>query len=264
MSCITLLSDFGLQDAAVASARGILMQLAPGVTIVDISHLAEPFHMQQAAYLLRSAYRHFAPGTVHVVLFDIFSDRQPRLLLCEKEGYFFMAPDNGILALALGDRFERVWCCYDLQPPDVFRDWLHAVGRTAQRLLTQGADALGLEPCTMKVAPRHWQPIVQADSIECHVIYVDRFGNVVTNLTQELFRQTARDRGFRIQFMRDEEITTLSSHYFLAPEGAPLCRFNAEGYLEISINRGSAGTLLGLKPAGEQQVMYNTIKIYFE
>ena len=100
MACITLMSDFGLQDASVASAKGILMQYAPAIPIVDISHLIEPYHLQQAAYILASAYRNFPEGTCHVLLFDVFAEKDPRLLLCEKDGHYFLAPDNGILALA--------------------------------------------------------------------------------------------------------------------------------------------------------------------
>jgi S-adenosylmethionine hydrolase len=264
MSCITLLSDFGLQDASLATAKGILMQHVPGVPVVDISHLSDPFQqMQQAAYLLRVTYRNFPAGTVHLVLFDIFSEEKPRLLLCEKEGYFFLAPDNGILSLALGEEFDRVWKCYELQPPARFRDWLHAAGRTISSLLAEGA-VKDLESCEMKVAPQRWQPVVRPDSIECHVVYLDRFGNVVTNLTQDLFEKTRKGRSFRVVFMHDEEIDTLSTYYETTRRDRALCRFNTEGYFEIAFNRGNAGMLLGLKPVREEQVMYNIIKIYFE
>ena len=83
MGCITLLSDFGLADASVASAKGILIQHKPLANIIDISHQVEPFHLQQAAYLLLAAYSNFPKGTCHVLLFDIFSDNTPTMLLCE-------------------------------------------------------------------------------------------------------------------------------------------------------------------------------------
>lgn len=264
MSCITLLSDFGLQDASVASAKGILMQHVPNVPLVDITHEVEPFHMQQAAYLLAAAYRDFAPGTCHILLFDVFSESHPRLLLCEKDGHYFLSPDNGVLSLAFGDGIDKVWRCYELQPPGVFRDWLHETGKIAATLQTQPAAALQLGNCELKNAPIHCQPIISANSIECQVIHIDRYENVVLNITQQQFDTVAQGRPFSIQFMRGEEINALHTHYYNVKPSEELCRFNATGYLEIAINRGKAASLFGLQLYREQHLIYNTIKIFFE
>jgi S-adenosyl-L-methionine hydrolase (adenosine-forming) len=264
MSCITLLSDFGLTDASVASAKGILMQYVPGIPIVDISHSIEPFHLQQAAYILATGYRNFAKGTVHVVLFDVFAERQPRLLLCEKNGHYFLAPDNGILALAFSSGYDQVWNCLELQRENVFKDWLHRAGEIIRLIQTQGPEALQLTPCELKNAPLHWLPKVDGNVVECHVIHIDRFENVVINITKQQFEEVGHGRPFRIQFMRDEEITSISNHYTDEKEGEKLCRFNGTGYLEIAINRGKAASLLGLRLHQKQHLMYNTIKIFFE
>src|SRR5215210_4975359 len=129
MPCVTLLSDFGLQDASVAIAKGILMQHVPDAQIVDLSHLVETFNIQQAAYLLLSAYKNFPKGSCHVLLFDVFSERQPRLMLCEYEGHYLLAPDNGVLSLAFGERLTEVWQCYVLNAAGAFSDWLQETGR---------------------------------------------------------------------------------------------------------------------------------------
>jgi S-adenosylmethionine hydrolase len=100
--------------------------------------------------------------------------------------------------------------------------------------------------------------------VECHVIHIDRFENVVINLTKEIFEQVGKGRPFSIQFMRDEEIKQLSTHYYNVQEGEKLCRFNETGYLEIAINRGKAASLLGLQLHRDRRLMYNTIKVYFE
>ena len=114
MACITLLSDFGLQDASVAIAKGILMQHAPGLPIFDISHDIKPFHSGQAAYLLSSAYKNFPAGTCHILLFDLFSETNPRLVLCEHMDSYFLAPDNGLLPLALGNETSNALQCFEL------------------------------------------------------------------------------------------------------------------------------------------------------
>lgn len=263
MGFITLLSDFGLQDASVASAKGILLQQVPQTTIVDITHLVEPFHLQQAAYLLAASYKNFPPGTCHILLFDVFSEHTPSLILCEKDGHYFLAPDNGILSLAFGTVPANVWKCFELQPAGVFKDWLTETGKIAAALQTRQPQTLGLPPYELKHAPQHLRPKIDGNTVECHVIHIDRFENVVINITREQFEKIGRNRPFRIQFIR-EEVSSISTHYNNVREGEKLCRFNQTGYLEIAINRGKAATLFGLKLNREQHLIYSTIKIFFE
>ncbi len=264
MSCITLLSDFGLQDASVASAKGILMQHAPDASFVDITHLVEPFHLQQAAYLTRAAYRNFPIGTCHILLFDIFSEKSPRLVLAEHDGHYFLAPDNGLLSLAFGEEVINVWMCYELTATGVFRDWLSETGRVAAQLQTAAPIGLGFTQCMLKNAPHHWLPKITEHEIECHVIHIDRYENVVINLRRDDFEQHLNGRSFRIEFMRNEELTQLSTHFYNVSEGMKLCRFNATGYLEIAINRGRAASLFGFRLFREKHLIYNSIKIYFQ
>ncbi len=274
MNCITLLSDFGLQDASAASARGILMQYAPQAMLMDISHEVEPFHHQQAAYLLRAAYKNFPTGSCHIILCDVFSEKKPRMLICEKDGHFFLAPDNGILSLAFDNEFGRVWSCYELVPPASFIDWLHAAAKMSADLFAKGPEQLALANCEMKVAPIHLQPIVQYYIIECNVVHIDRYENVVTNLTRQMFDEVGKGRRFWIECVHNDKITELSNYYSDVGKGDSLCRFNSAGFLEIAVNHGNGSGLVGLdmdraigkvKKLTEQKiVIYNTVKIHFE
>lgn len=263
MSCITLLSDFGLQDASAAAAKGIMMQHNQDAQIVDISHLIEPFHLQQAAYILAASYIHFPKGTCHVLLFDVFSEQLPKLVLCEHDGHYFLAPDNGLLPLAFGKDYHHVWLYHELQRPYIFKEWVHAAAKACSELAKVRPEALSLPAYELKNAPQHCRPKIDGDFAECQVIHIDRFGNVVINITKEEFDLACKDRPFRIQFMRDEEITVLSNSYLEVRDGEVLCRFNNTGYLEIAINRGPAASLLGLKLARDKHLIYNTIKISF-
>ena len=264
MACITLLSDLGLQDASVAAAKGIIMQHAAGVPIVDISHLVDPYHLQQAAYLLSSAYGNFPTGSCHVLLFDIFSEKSPTLVLCEKNGHYFLSPDNGLLPLAFNTIPENVWKCFELGPQGKSKDWLYEAGRLVNELQTKTPEELGLSKCELKNAPQHCRPIIEPNLVECQVIHIDRFENVIINITREEFDRICNGRNFRIQFMRHEEIREINSHYNNVREGEELCRFNSTGYLEIGINKGKAASLFGLRIGKEQHLIYNTIKIFFE
>lgn len=264
MSCITILSDLGLQDASVASVKGILMQHNGSKPIIDISNNVEPFHTQQAAYLLSAAYKHFVKGSFHLALFDIFHQKRPTLMLAEVQGHYFFAPDNGILPLAFGEHVDRVWSCYELGEEEKLVDWVHKIGELINQLETSSPADIGLQEAELKVELKGFKPRIDSNTIEGQVIHIDRFENVVVNITKADFEHTGAGRPFSIQFVKGESINTIISHYNSVREGEKLCRFNSAGYLEIAINRGNAAGLFGLAMKNEKQLIYKTIKIHFE
>lgn len=261
-SVITLLSDLGTRDASVTIANAVLLRYAPGATIVDISHNVVQYDLQQAAYLLLSAYRHFPKGTIHVVPVDVFAGDNPRMLLAETGGYFFIAPDNGVLSLAFGTDLENTWLCFEFSKPYVFGNWINNAGRVIELLHTVG-QTVPFAPYSVKEAPRHLQPKVMRDGIDCNVLYIDRYGNVTLDITKSQFDELVKKRPFKIRVMKAEDITTISNNYNDVPEGAPLCRFNDAGFLEIALNHAPATALLGLGSNNAGNLRYQTIKIFF-
>jgi S-adenosylmethionine hydrolase len=254
VSCITLLSDFGLRDASAAIARGILMQHT-NLPIVDISHEITPFLASQAAYLLGSSYKAFPPGTVHLVLFDVFSNPDMALILSEHNGHYFLAPDSGIVAAAL-DASPASWSCI-LNGKETFDGWLNAAAGVIGSLQESPAAALNLPPHTLLYTPAI--PLL-SDSVECDIIHIDQFENVVLSIKRSQFESRRGGRNFRLQFVVVEEIEELSNSYSDVREGFKLCRFNSSGHLEICINRGRAASLFGLRLGSK----HNNIKILFE
>lgn len=264
MNGITLLSDFGLLDATLANVKGTLMQYIPHTTMVDISHQVEPFHRHQAAYLLASCYKSFSPSTYHVVLFDLFYQKNADILLGEIDGQYVIAPDNGLLSLAFGSKLNKVWLCGKVNADKGLKGWLQHVGRLLQQLLESTPETLALEETTLKQSPSNWLPLIKEKSIECHIIHIDRFENVILNITKAEFEEARNNRKFIISFMNNMEINTLSVHYTDVKEGDKLCRFNASGFLEIAINRGKAASLFGFQLRQDKHLIYNTINIKFE
>lgn len=260
MGYVTLLSDLGLQDASVAVAKGILMQYTQGLDIIDITHDVSPFNTQQAAYLLGSAYKNFPVGTYHILLFDLFSEKTPSLLLCEHEGHYFLSPDNGTIPLALGTIPANTRQCYAYKKGDTFNDWLNAIGNIIISLQAQKISISDLPQYQLKKISQNPAHIPGANIVDCEVIHIDRYENVVINITGPQFEDIGRGRKFRLQFMQVEEINEISSNYTDAREGYKLCRFNSNNYLEICINRGRAASLFGLRLGARN----NNIKIFFE
>ena len=267
-SVITLLSDLGTRDTSVTVAKAVFMRYAPGAAIVDISHNVIEYDLQQAAYLLLSAYKHFPKGTVHVVAVDVFAGSNPRMLLAEKDGYYFIAPDNGLLPLAFGTELEHTWLCFELSKPYAFSNWINNAGRVTELLqksgtLPNGRLALPFEPYLMKEVRRQVAPKVMHDGVDCNILYIDRYENVVLDITKTQFHELMKNRPFKIKVMRTEDINTISTGYNDVPKGAPLCRFNSAGFLEIALNHAPATALLGLESNNARNLRYQTIKIFF-
>jgi len=121
-----------MRDTSVAIAKAILARYAQGAAIVDISHHVAHYDLQQASYLLLSAYRHFPKGTIHVVPVDVFAGDAPRMLLAKKDGFYFIAPDNGILPLAFGTEIDSVRLCFEFSKPFPFPDWINNAGKVQE------------------------------------------------------------------------------------------------------------------------------------
>lgn len=263
MGCITLLTDFGREDAALAAVEGTLYSHFPDERVIDIAHDIQPFHLQQAAYLLAASHQHFPDKTIHIVLFDLFYATKPVITLIEHNDHFFIAPDNGIVPLTFRKDIKNARLCFTMTEEHTTKDWVNAVIDVVKSIQS-GDWSSKYNEYTLQNTPLYFKPKISNNVLECQVIYIDRFENVVLNITRDEFEDFRSGRNFSINFMRDEVINTVSKHYNSVKEGQKLCRFNDAGYLEIAINRGEAAGLFGFRVARDNQYIYNTIKIEFE
>lgn len=264
MACLTLSTDLGYQDASVGLVKGILMQHLPATPVIDLTHALQPDHYAGAAYAIEHAYPHFPKGAVHLVLFDVFAEREPRLLHVSDGGHHFLFPDNGLLPLVLRRELTDCALCYAPAHPVRFHDWVHAAAGIAASIL-KGSKTFrkGLATLTAQTKVLPAFPTEPVSSVDCKVLYIDHFGNAVLNLTRTDFDRLSGGRPFRLRFFDTEELAELSETYYDVPEGHRMCRFNSAGYLEINVRRGNASQLLGLKLQHEKSLLYRHLKITF-
>ncbi len=248
----------GTGDASVTNAETLLRQHIPGCIITDISHCVAPYDLQQAAFMLQSAYHHFPRGTVHVLLIDALGGNG--MLLAERDGFYFIAPDNGILPLVFGDGLENTQLCAKPEQSFSFKEWMDQVVIVTEKVFS--GNELPYERYDKMKSTRQVKPGMTPGGMDCGIQFIDRYGNVVLDMTQEKFEHLVREKPFRIKVMRSD-ITTISKHYDDVAEGTPLCRFNNAGFLEISLNRASAADLLGLGVTKSGNLHYQTIRIFF-
>lgn len=249
MPVISLLTDFGFGDAYVGIMKGVILSKAPEVRIVDISHQIVPQCLVQAAYLIESAFRYFPKGTVHVVVVDpgVGSDRA--IVAMEANGYFFLAPDNGVLTRVL-----RKTTAATLVAVENRNFFLQDVSRTfhgrdifapvAAYLATGGnINQLGpsMAPDTLAHLLLSEPEILKTGELVGVVIDIDRFGNLITNIDQGLLKGLCCHNVSEVKVcIGENQIPGLNTSYAEVSPGAMLALIGSRDTLEISINCGSA------------------------
>ncbi len=253
ISVITLLTDFGDRDYFVASMKGVILGINPQARIVDLSHNVTPHQIGEAAYLLKASYKYFPDGTVHVAVVDPGVGSLRRPLLVTTSRHFFVAPDNGLLSYIYQEetgievrqienkqyRLDSEGATFDGR--DLFAP--------AAAWLTKGQQPgsygkLIRDYVTLPLAEPEWQGSVLAGQI----VYVDRFGNLISNLTlfhvKEVEGRTRRS-DIRIR-IGGVTISGLVRSYSQGDSSVPHALINSNGQIEVFIKEGSAADRLKL------------------
>lgn len=247
MPIITLTSDWGSRDYHAASLKGALLSVFPDAKIVDISHDVARHNIQEAAYIFRNALRFFPPGTMHLIALHGHTGATPGNLCLKKDSHMFMGLNDGFFSLVFDD--EPIDMVEVSRMDDEPVQSIPMMVRCASHLLSgKNVYELGSRP-EQFVRRGAFQPSFSDELIRGVVVYIDHFGNVVTNISRDLFEKQRADRRFEIILRKTTTpLDTLRLDYTEVEPGDVLARFNEAGLLEIAINQGSAHDLLYLRP----------------
>ena len=243
MAVITLLTDFGLADSYVAEVKGVLLSRAPGVTLVDVSHDVPSGSVRAGQYLLSRTWYRFPPETVHLVVVDPGVGTERRALAASADGHSFVAPDNGLLSvLPHGAHFVTLPVLRDASPTFHGRD---VFAPAAARLATGARlEELG-SPVTDPFHSPPPTPRAEGRAVVGEVIYVDRFGNVITNIPGDLV-----EPGVRIT-IAETEIGPVRRTFGDVARGKLLAYVGSGGTVEIAVREGSAAQVLDVEVGAE-------------
>nr|WP_288834120.1 SAM-dependent chlorinase/fluorinase [uncultured Flavobacterium sp.] len=264
MSIITLTTDYGLKDHFVGALKGKILSEYPEAQIIDISHDIDPFNTVEASYIIGAAYPSFPKGTIHLIGVDMELNKENQHIVMQWNDSYFIAADNGILSM-LSQKIvpQKIVAIniHDRLPSDA--SGLDVFVTVACHIARGGLlNVIGKEINAVKEVTE-MKAVASNDnnSLKGHVIYIDHFGNVVTNISKKQFLEVAKGRPYEIQ-MKTKNIKTILPNYSAIAisdkypiknyEGEQLAIFNEAGFLEIAIFRsnpskvGSANSLLGL------------------
>ncbi len=266
MPLITLTTDFGLKDHFVGAVKGAIFNELNDVKIVDISHQITPFSVTEAAYIIKNSYINFPKGTIHVIGVDAELSVENKPIAILLDDHFFICSDNGILSLITSEiRPEKM---VEITIQNTYENrytTLDVFVKVAGHLARGGTlEVVGKQIDSIKEIIEI-QPFINAErnQIIGSVIYIDNFGNVISNISRQIFNSVGKGRDFEI-IARNYIFDNIKKKYnevvdFTVPadhrhdDGKKLAIFNSADYLEISVYRsnlktvGGASTLLGLK-----------------
>lgn len=265
MSIITLTTDFGTKDHFVGALKGTIYSELPNARIVDISHHISPFNITETAYILKNAYKSFPEGSIHIIGVDSELNEENKHIALKLDNHYFICPDNGIISLLASE----------INPEKIVEINIHDRISTSFPVL----DVFIKVAChisrggTLEVIGKiiteykkivELQPTISSDgkTIQGNIIYIDNYGNSISNIPKKLFQEVGKGRDFEVIANKYtfKKINTKYSDIvdFSIPkdirqkDGTRLAIFNSANYLEIAMYRsnlntvGGASSLLGL------------------
>ena len=266
MSLITLTTDFGTKDHFVGAVKGAIYSELNDARIVDISHQISPFNITQTAYILKNAYKNFPKGSIHIVGVDSELSIENKHIALLLDEHYFICPDNGIISMIASE----------IKPEKMVEITIHNAiissfnvldifVKVACHIARGGTlEVIGKRISDFKQL-KEVHPFIneEKNQIIGSVIYIDNYGNVISNITKKLFQQIGKGRSFEVE-ARSYKFDRIFQKYnegidYETPienrqdDGKKLAIFNSANYLEIAIYKsnlktvGGASTLLGLK-----------------
>ena len=265
MSIITLTTDYGNKDYFVSSLKAKLISDINEINIIDISHKISPFNLSEAGYVLEGAFNNFPRGTIHILSVDSELTPENKHIAIMYDGCYFIGADNGVFSLIFKDK----------KPDQIVEINLHSnynykisaddlFVKVAAHIHRSGPlNVVGNEINKIKEIT-NLRPVVNKEQSQIigSVIYIDNYGNVVTNITEKLFKEISKTREFIIN-ARSVKFSKIHKNYSDAidftlekkdreEDGKKIALFNNLGYLQLSIYKsnpqtvGSASSLFGL------------------
>lgn len=265
---ITFTTDFGLNDHFVGSMKGVILSINAQARLFDISNSVQSFDILDGALTISQSYNYYPAGTIHLVVVDpgVGSDRRP--LLVTSERHHFIAPDNGVLSLVF-EREERLMVRhitsdhYFLQPvSNTFhgRDVFAAVAAYLSKGVEPAKFGDEITDFIRFTAPR--PKAVNEKSFKGVVLKVDKFGNLITNITPQDLPQLFSDAppAFKLRVGKSE-VTRMCANYAQGTPGEVFAILNSMGFLEIASSRGPASQIAGAGRGSEVGIQFEMAQV---
>lgn len=256
---ITFTTDFGLQDYYVSAMKGVILQETPEARLIDISHEIPPQDIMAGSWVLKNSAMLFPAGTVHLVVVDpgVGTNRNPVALQIGDQ--FFVGPDNGIFSLLTNEQeFEAVHLTnqtyWRSDPSSTFhgRDIFAPVAAH----LCNGVELNELGDPLDELETYRWAvPIADKDGVQGWVIHIDKFGNLITNISASLVEEVIGSDEVKL-YVGNTILDEIKHTFGSVAEGEPVAYIGSSGMLEVAINKGNAEEMLGVQKGAQISLVH--------
>lgn len=243
---ISLTTDYGQSGYYVPALKGILLHSPHQLQLVDITHDIENYSIVQASFIFKNAWHTFPKGTIHFINVNNYSSDKEYFIFFKKNGHYFLGPDNGFFSLVFEEELPGAIYKFPYKEKS-FNDVLKAYTYVINKFIEgKTSSQIGRKIDNIQ----HYiniKAVISKDYIRGTIIFIDKFGNCITNINHDTFNEIHNNRNFKLYYKRHNPIETISQFYYQVEIGEPLCLFNTTGLLQLSINQGNAHQLLGLE-----------------
>jgi S-adenosylmethionine hydrolase len=245
---ITLTTDFGTASPFVAAMKGVILGINPAVRIIDLSHEIPPFDLRHAAFFLAESLPYFPQETLHVIVVDPGVGSSRAVLHVRVAGQRLLVPDNGCWTL-LAQKNRRSPEVIRVTETRYCRHTISATFRGRDIFAPVAANlSLGLPPDQLGAPVSGWQkldwpaPVIDAQGITGEVVFVDHFGNLITNISGASLPAGAQ---VRITLGSGIEVPRVRT-YSDASVGTLVGLVSSSGFVEVAEVQGNASRRLAL------------------
>jgi len=243
---ITLTTDFGTRDAYVGAMKGVIASIAPKARVIDVSHEVPPQQILFGAFVLHGVWAYYPEGTIHVAVVDPGVGSNRSIILARYAGRYLIAPDNGLATMV--HRHFPIEEAYVVENRSLFLPRPSSTFHGRDIMAPVAAHlANGLKPARVgraceriELLPIEFRGTVKNDGVHGRVIYVDRFGNLVTNVRLDDLGPLQRIRNSLHVHVDGRDIGPLRHAYHEVKPATPLALVGSSGFIEIAVNCGSA------------------------
>lgn len=256
MALVSLTTDFGLKDYNVAKLKSAIFHHIKQVQIVDISHHIDKFDIVQAAFYLQNVIPSFPENTIHAVAVYSHYKKNSEIITFNKNGQYFVGPNNGIFSLIFDDLDPKK--IYKVDAPHDKANSTISVLAHAIAYISHGLPLAEIGPIPEQFYQKMLlKPVLTQHQIRAAIIHIDNFENVIINLKRSEFESLRAGRSFELYYKQNEPITILHNHYGDVPIGDPVAFFNSSDYLVIAVNLDKAASLYNLHKNEMIQIYFN-------
>jgi S-adenosylmethionine hydrolase len=256
------MTDFGEDDFFVASLKGVIAKINPSARVIDITHRLPSFDIKAGSFILFSCYKYFPARTIFLVVIDPGVGTSRKLLLAETDNYFFIAPDNAVLSLVLEE--ERIKQLRHVTNQSYF---LPEVSRTFEgrdkmapvaAWLSKGisSEEFGPRATSYKKFTAE-KPQIKRDKITGHILHIDKFGNLITNIPSGMLELLQKKTGKKTLCLsvKDRKINSFEQSYSSVKKGELLFLVGSLGFVEIAAKESSAARKLKIKSCDKGKIV---------